>query len=100
MNGQIKMKIPVLRRNNSKHSLLKITLKIKDKTGGRFTYHSTKTKRIFSIVRQQNFSEAFVKVDYGQGFNNSGSYKNKQDLLFALKAFTKTLFFEGSNYEH
>lgn len=93
------MKIPVLRRINSKSPRLKITLKIKDKTGGRFTYHSTKTKRIFSIVRQQDFLEAFVKVDYGQGFNNTGFYKNKQDLLSALKAFTESKVFKGGKNE-
>lgn len=68
---------------------MKLTLKLKDKRGLRTIYHSSKTKRIFSIINREDFLEAFLKVTYEGGFTNSGIYTNKKDLFFALRAFTE-----------
>ena len=75
--------------NNLKSSRLRIILKLKNKDGRTSIYHSSKTKRIHAIIKKKKFFEAFIKVDYGYGFNNSGVYANKKQLLFALKAFSE-----------
>lgn len=74
-------------RNKSRR--LKISLKLYYEDGQTFTYHTSKTKRIYSIIRHQDFSEALLKIDYGGGLTNSGTYNTKGDLIFALAAFTE-----------
>lgn len=76
-------------QQNKKLSALKISLKLIKKNGNSYTYHTGKVRRIYSIVSHENFSQAFLKVDYGKGLNNSGFYPTKEELLFALKAFTE-----------
>lgn len=75
--------------NKSKFPRLRISLKTKNKSGRTSIYHSSKTKRIHAIIKKEKFLEAFIKVDYGDGFNNSGVYANKKQLLLALKAFSE-----------
>lgn len=83
-------------RNKSPH--LKITLKLYRKSGSTSIYHSTKTKRIFAILKHEDFSKCRLKVSYGKhqdvlgdlvDFCNSGDYYNREDLLFALRAFSE-----------
>ena len=75
--------------NKAKSPRLKVTLKLKDNGGRTFTYHSRKTKRIISIIKKEKFLEAVLKVGYGKGFENCGIFDKKEDLLYALKAFTE-----------
>jgi hypothetical protein len=75
--------------NKKKLARVKITLKLSKNGEATHSYHTSKVKRIYPILRQANFSEAFLKADYGEGFTNSGIYTNKRDLVFALKAFTE-----------
>lgn len=51
------------------------------------TYTSTKTKRIYSKIRHEDFSKALLKVTYTPTDINEGIYFNKQELLQALDAF-------------
>ena len=50
---------------------------------------SRKIRRIFHFIEANNFQNCVVKVSviYGQGIYNKGIYKNKQDLIYALKIF-------------
>lgn len=82
---------------HSKFPRLKITLKVFGKDGSTSTYHSSKTKRIFSILKHGNFSQCHLKVSYGKHldvsgalveFYNDGNCTNKEELLFALRAFS------------
>lgn len=75
--------------HKSKSPRLRISLKTKNKDGRTSIYHSSKTKRIHAIIKKENLSEAFIKVDYGDGFNNSGVYTSKKQVLLALKAFSE-----------
>src|SRR4030042_1246481 len=94
MNG----KFHNLQIDKSKSSPLKITLKLKGEGGGITMYWSSKTRRIYSILKHENFLEGYLKVDYGKSkdvfgknsqFINDGTYKNKEDLISALSAFTE-----------
>ena len=62
------------------------------------SYRSIKTKRIFAILKAQNFSKAFLKVFYGNAKTNSGkieqiincgTYFHKEETSQALSAFTE-----------
>ena len=75
--------------HKSKSPRLRISLKTKNKYGRTSIYHSSKTKRIHAIIKKEKFLETFIKVDYGDGFNNSGVYANKKQLLLALRAFSE-----------
>lgn len=72
-----------------KNSSPYISLKIIPKHGKVISVASRKTKRIFYIVKAENFSDCIFKVSvrYKPGISNSGEYNSKKDLLSALKAF-------------
>lgn len=81
-----------------KRSGVKIVLKLKKDKELAANYHSTKTRRMFGILRNENFSEVFIKVSYGyyvdvwgnlEEFENSGIYRTKDEAIQALKAFWK-----------
>lgn len=67
-----------------------INLKIVDKNGRTVKkVASRKTKRIFNLIKaEKNKDRVFsVSVNYGQGFKNKGEYRNKKELIHALRAF-------------
>lgn len=85
-------------QSSKKSSHLKVSLKLTKKSGSILFYHTGKVKRIYSIVRQGNFSNSYLKVSYGKHkdvfgklveFYNDGHYSNRDDLVFAFKAFTE-----------
>lgn len=82
-----------------KRSGVKIVLKLKKDKELAANYHSTKTRRMFGILRNENFSEVFIKVSYGyyvdvwgnlEEFENSGIYRTKDEAIQALKAFLES----------
>lgn len=74
--------------DNSKSSRLRITLKLEKKNGAILTYRSSRTRRIFSILKHENFLTGYLKVTYPSGFYNDGLYTTKDSLIRALKAFS------------
>lgn len=85
-------------KNSKKKPNLKIALKLKKSDGTTGNYHSSKTKRIINTIKRENFLEAYVKVSYGKSLDiwgkisesfNDGEYKTKEELFFALQAFTE-----------
>lgn len=50
---------------------------------------SRKTRRIFHFIEANNFQDCniWLSVIYGPGESNKGLYRNKTDLVKALKAF-------------
>lgn len=74
----------------------KIKLKITSLSGKVKRYHTTKKNRFYSIIRRENFKNAYLKVRYGKKVNcfmkkvefyNDGNYSNKEDLIYAFNAF-------------
>jgi len=81
-----------------KHKSFKIRLKIRRNSGHIKTYHTTKTKRFYAILKAENFQKAYLKVSYGkqktnfgkiEDFYNDGDYETKTELLQAFRAFTE-----------
>lgn len=69
-----------------------ISLKIVGKNGEKVrTFVTRKTKRIYSSLKAEKFKECVFRltVRYGNGSSNEGSYKTKDDLIYALKTFTE-----------
>lgn len=69
-----------------------ISLKIVGKNGQKVrTFVTRKTKRIYSFLKAGNFKECVFRltVRYGNSSTNEGRYKTKDDLIYALKAFTE-----------
>lgn len=92
---------------NKKNGLprLKITLKLWKSDGRVKRYHSARTRRIYSILRAENFSKAYVKVVYGKGVTNrgkveeiynDGEYETLDELKHALSAFTEKSLLDGT----
>jgi hypothetical protein len=61
-------------------------------------YHSRKIRRIYAILKADNFQKAYLKVLYGRATTNreeieeiynDGDYESKEELLFALSSFTE-----------
>lgn len=61
----------------------------------RFT--STKTKRIFSKARHEDFAKAYLRVSYKPDAINEGFYFTREELLGALEAFLSVKEFMKSN---
>ena len=76
-------------QNNSFFPKVRITLRLKKTDGATSTYRTSKTKRIYSFLKAENFLEAFLLVNYQKPFSNFGVYETKEDLIFAIKAFTE-----------
>ena len=55
------------------------------------TYRSFKIRRFKNYIASINWQNCdfrvYLKVSYGSEFHNSGVYKTKEDLLFALDTF-------------
>ena len=71
-------------------SVLRIKLRIKlfkKRKLIRSTYSSSKL-RIAYILRTIDFDAGFIRIDYGNGFNNWGEYTNEKDLIWAYTNFT------------
>ena len=67
----------------------KIQLKILNKDGTRQTIATTKRKRVYANLVRDNVSEVTLKVTYGRGINNSGTYTTTEEAKQALKAWTE-----------
>lgn len=67
----------------------KISITIVYKDGRVKRVGSRKRRKIFYFFKANNFSDCQIKVcvTYGKGYYNKGIYKNKTDLLDALKIF-------------
>ncbi len=79
-----------------KSSASRIVLKLGEYSRDVKTYHTTKTKRFYAIVKAEKFQKAYVKVAYGKAKNNSGEivdfyndgiYETEEELIHAFKAF-------------
>ena|SRR3989344_2250638 len=90
-------------RNIVSNLTLKIVLKLWKDDGKIKTYHSRKTKRIFSRLKAEDFSKALLKVFYGRAKTNSGkiepivnsgTYFSKGEAHYALSAFTEKSLIE------
>lgn len=77
---------------------IKITLKLWEKDGTVKLYHSSKTRRIYAIIRADDFLKTYFKVVYGKARTitgkletifNDGYYGTREELLLALAAFTE-----------
>lgn len=69
---------------------MKMHLKIFNKNDIRVTdILTSKKRRIFYAIQADKTPNArfFIKVIYSKGFDNSGEYSSKQDLLLAFNAF-------------
>ncbi|OGM12634.1 hypothetical protein A2V80_01660 [Candidatus Woesebacteria bacterium RBG_16_39_8b] len=67
---------------------MRITLKLWPSNNSKaIRYNSSKRRRIYSILRHEKFSKAYLKVRYDQQFFNDGFYENKPDLEKALSMF-------------
>lgn len=69
-----------------------ISLKIVNRKGKKVEMVvSRKIKRIYSFLKAEKNRDCVFKlsVKYGKDCKNEGHYKNKQDLMWALKAFTE-----------
>jgi hypothetical protein len=57
-------------------------------------YDSSSIRRFknhISTIKWQNQDfKVYLKVNYGKGFHNDGFYQSKEELLFALDAFTES----------
>ena len=55
------------------------------------TFVTRKTKRIYSFLKAGNFKECMFRltVRYENSSTNEGLYQAKNDLIYALKAFTE-----------
>lgn len=82
---------------------MRITLKLWDKANKAKTYTSNKTRRIFSLLKAEDFSKALIKVFYGKAKTNnriiepivnSGIYFSKVDAHHAMTAFTEKSLIE------
>jgi hypothetical protein len=84
--------------NDSYKQQYKIILRALKNDGDSKTYHTTKSKRFYSIVRAENIQKAYLRVSYGKDktnfgkveeFYNDGDYETKNELIEAFKAFTE-----------
>lgn len=87
-----------MRNNDNRLLKLKITLKLWKQDGTVKRWHSTKSKRIYAILKAEKFRKAYLKVSYGKqkdnhgemvSFYNDGEYDDKNDLRLTVKAFTE-----------
>lgn len=77
---------------------MKIILNLWKRNGEVKRYVSDKKKRIFHFVGKEKWEKAYLRVNYGLGvnalgnrtlFHNDGIYHNKEDLRWAINAFTE-----------
>ena len=73
-------------KNSSEPTIL---VKITTPKGNVIRIRSKKTKRIFHFLKAENFLKCVfeVRVNYGDGYENSGTYFSKSDTTKVLKIF-------------
>lgn len=72
-----------------KNIVPKIQLKIIKHDGNNQTITTTKKRRIYANLRHDNGSEYKLKVVYGPGVENSGTFKTTSEAREALSAWTE-----------
>lgn len=69
-----------------------ITLILTDQAGARKRYVSRDVVRMKTLVMAgRSEDRVFLRVDYLNGFDNSGTYLSRREALQALQAFTEKL---------
>ena len=72
-----------------KYNRLSITLKILQDDGAVVTYHRYRKQAIRRLLRLKSGREYTIKVKYGRGLFNEGTYKTKRAVMHAYSQFTK-----------